>query len=115
LRKTRFTGSARRTSAASISGSKTTQHSDPEQGDSLLRFLNGPAPFIDNFGRFLYIVAEGGARGTGGLVRGRRTGGNMEKLLLPSELPEGFLYTDENGLKESQVQERRERSCEEKN
>lgn len=33
----------------------------------------------------------------------------MEKLLLPSELPEGFLYTDENGLKESQVQERRER------
>ena len=33
----------------------------------------------------------------------------MEKLLLLSELPEGFLYTDENGLKESQVQERRER------
>lgn len=33
----------------------------------------------------------------------------MEKLLLPSELPEGFLYTDENGLKESQVQEQRER------
>lgn len=33
----------------------------------------------------------------------------MEKLLLPSELSEGFLYTDENGLKESQVQERRER------
>ena len=33
----------------------------------------------------------------------------MEKLLLSSELPEGFLYTDENGLKESQVQERRER------
>ena len=59
MRKTRFTGSARRTSAASISGSKTTQHSDPEQGDSLLRFFNGPAPFIDNFGRFLYIVASG--------------------------------------------------------